>query len=998
MSQQQQGRARGRARGRGRGATNEPPPRRPGTQAPNQGPPGMQAGQPMAAQGGIRPPMAAQGGPPMGVQYAVGQPMGGQGDQSMGAQYAVGQPMGGQGGPPMGAQYAVGQPIRAQGGPPMGAQYSVGQPMAAQGGPPMGVQGGPPMGAQGGPPMGAQYAVGPPMGAESGVGQPMAAPVATGRARQRGGATARAPGAPPTSQLEALTLGDRPGSAPGGGGARRRRGGVVVEEPHTRPGSMVNKKGTTGNKINMITNFFKVKPKPQWVLFQYHVEFSPEVDHRKARIAMVYGQEALLGDTKIFDGMILFLPKRLENDQTVVYTKRKTDDADIRITITLTNEVPPTSPICLQIYNILFRKFLKNIGMQEINRNYYNPALKVAVEQHKLEVWPGFVTSILQYESKTLLLADVSHKIMRTDTVLDLMYDLFARDQRNFYEKATKMLVGEIVLTRYNNQTYRIDDISWDEHPADRFRMSDGKDISFMEYYERQYNRKIEDKDQPLLLSRAKKKTKEGEVQILKLIPELCTLTGLTEEARQNFHVMKDIAVHTRITPDRRSVTLQRFINQLNSNAEVQKEMRGWQIEFDQNLLQLEGRTVPKEKLFCRDGQDLDFKRESADWSRELRSRALLSTKPLKEWLLIFPKRISQNASDFLGALHRVGPAMDMQIHNPIMCDIPDERTESYLRAMKQLIKPNVTQMVVCITKGERKDCYDAIKKFCCVEHPVPSQVIRSRTLQKKQMLMSVATKIGMQLNCKMGGELWAVEIPLTSLMVVGIDVYHDSLTKGQSVGGFVASMNRHLTRWYSQCTFHKHSGQELIDGLKHCLVASLRHYQAINKDYPQRIIFYRDGVGDGQLEAVLEHELPQIIDTFKSCGYEPKITFVIVKKRINTRFFARAGPGLQNPPPGTIVDDEVTRPEWYDFFLVSQSVRQGTVTPCHYNVVWDTSGLKPDHMQRLTYKLCHLYYNWPGTIRVPAPCQYAHKLAFLVGQSIHTAPSENLAQTLFFL
>ena len=36
-----------------------------------------------------------------------------------------------------------------------------------------------------------------------------------------------------------------------------------------------------------------------------------------------------------------------------------------------------------------------------------------------------------------------------------------------------------------------------------------------------------------------------------------------------------------------------------------------------------------------------------------------------------------------------------------------------------------------------------------------------------------------------------------------------------------------------------------------------------------------------------------------------------------------------------------------YDFFLVSQHVRQGTVTPTHYNVVYDNSGLKPDHMQR---------------------------------------------------
>ena len=49
-----------------------------------------------------------------------------------------------------------------------------------------------------------------------------------------------------------------------------------------------------------------------------------------------------------------------------------------------------------------------------------------------------------------------------------------------------------------------------------------------------------------------------------------------------------------------------------------------------------------------------------------------------------------------------------------------------------------------------------------------------------------------------------------------------------------------------------------------------------------------------------------------------------------------------------------------YDFFLVSQSVRQGTVTPTHYNVVHDTTLLKPDDVQRLTYKLCHLYYNWP--------------------------------------
>ena len=55
---------------------------------------------------------------------------------------------------------------------------------------------------------------------------------------------------------------------------------------------------------------------------------------------------------------------------------------------------------------------------------------------------------------------------------------------------------------------------------------------------------------------------------------------------------------------------------------------------------------------------------------------------------------------------------------------------------------------------------------------------------------------------------------------------------------------------------------------------------------------------------------------------------------------------------------------------MVSQHVRQGTVTPTHYIVAYDGTQFQPDHMQRLTYKMTHMYYNWPGTIRVPAPCQ----------------------------
>ena len=126
--------------------------------------------------------------------------------------------------------------------------------------------------------------------------------------------------------------------------------------------------------------------------------------------------------------------------------------------------------------------------------------------------------------------------------------------------------------------------------------------------------------------------------------------------------------------------------------------------------------------------------------------------------------------------------------------------------------------------------------------------------------------------------------------------------------------------------------------------------------------------------------------------------------------------------------------PSRYDFYLCSQSVRQGTVTPTHFNIVVDKSRLSVDNIQVFTYKLCHMYYNWPvsvthiryhslfapfllpvfvpshfvshtlvffsfqGTVRVPAPCQYAHKLAFLLGQLIHTNPSDKMCDSLFFL
>ena len=41
--------------------------------------------------------------------------------------------------------------------------------------------------------------------------------------------------------------------------------------------------------------------------------------------------------------------------------------------------------------------------------------------------------------------------------------------------------------------------------------------------------------------------------------------------------------------------------------------------------------------------------------------------------------------------------------------------------------------------------------------------MLLSRRLQKPGQLMSVATKVGIQINAKLGGEIWSVQIPVRS-------------------------------------------------------------------------------------------------------------------------------------------------------------------------------------------------------------------------------------------
>ena len=57
-----------------------------------------------------------------------------------------------------------------------------------------------------------------------------------------------------------------------------------------------------------------------------------------------------------------------------------------------------------------------------------------------------------------------------------------------------------------------------------------------------------------------------------------------------------------------------------------------------------------------------------------------------------------------------------------------------------------------------------------------------------------------MQINCKLGGDLWATKIPIEGLMVVGIDIFKDKAGKsGRMLAGIVSSLTPAHTKFYSQ-------------------------------------------------------------------------------------------------------------------------------------------------------------------------------------------------------
>lgn len=804
-----------------------------------------------------------------------------------------------------------------------------------------------------------------------------------------------------------------------GAGDQSRRGGLAHDFTHTRPESLVTKQGNSGRPIPLKANFVKMQKVcdasnlSSVLIYQYHVSFEPSVDSKSIRHRLLKEQDKSLGVIDpIFDGMILYLPRQLRFSKLL--TKHPNTGEEVQIGLELTAELIPTDSQCTTFLNVTNRRVQELLGLVQIGRHFFDRSKSVAIPAHRMEVWPGYNTAIRRYEDSLLLNIDVVHKMLRQQSVLDFVASCLKEGGPRGKDMAAKELIGTSVLTRYNNKLYQVDDILWDKHPeTTTFDKKDGTTLNLCQYIQEQYahtGAEVNVTGQPLLLSRAKKRGLDGNANAdILLIPELCYMTGLTEKMRADTRVMRDLATKTRIGPQQRVDSAEQLINRISGEEASRALLQSWDLEMESELVKITGRTLDAEKLIFADGRETAFDARKAEWTRECRGKKPVRGTNLAEaeWALVFPARLRPDSEKFFVTLKSEGPGLGVGVGLPCLYELPDDSESMYADACRSAATKAGARMIVAVVPNDNKQRYDAIKKVCCLEVGVPCQVVLHNTLRRDNILKSICQKILNQMTCKQGGALWRLKIPMKRVMVVGYDSYTDSSMRGKAVGAAVFSLDDDITKWFSQSKLYEDKRTE-SENISTFFIKALQKYRELNDCLPERLFFYRGGVGEGQLPVVYNVELDLVkaaIQKVYGSGAEDrgdvKLAFLIVNKKINTRFFAEA-PGkagtYANPPPGTVVDSVVTRVERYDFFLIPQSVNQGSVTPVAYNVIYDRSGLKADQMQRLAFKLSHLYYNWQGTIRVPSPCMYAHKLAFLTSQSTHSPAHEALHDTLFFL
>ncbi|KAF8626746.1 hypothetical protein AX15_004709 [Amanita polypyramis BW_CC] len=362
---------------------------------------------------------------------------------------------------------------------------------------------------------------------------------------------------------------------------------------------------------------------------------------------------------------------------------------------------------------------------------------------------------------------------------------------------------------------------------------------------------------------------------------------------------------------------------------------------------------------------------------------------PIPSWAVIcFESRApSELVGKFVEGLAREMRGHGMNV-GPYTISQPRNGHGDVYRILREEGARAGANLLLVILPENAEELRNNVKRFGDITQGVPTQCVRWGRRREDDVrnnrINQYHNNLILKINMRMGGINFAPsgdrfgKIPT---MVLGADVSHPGLGSQQpSVSALVGSVDRWYTRYVS-ATRVQDPRLEMIDDMEGMFEQVLEQFKKFNNRYPAQLIFYRDGVSEGEFAQVSKIEIPRIAAVIaRKFGPNQKdwpiLTFLVVGKKHHQRFFPRDGSGQdmqgnQNLLPGYIVDVDIVHPVYSDFYLQSQAGLKGTSRPSHYTVIRVTK-MSIDELQEFTFHLCHCYLRSTRSVKIPAPVYYA--------------------------
>ncbi|KAH9700180.1 protein argonaute 5 [Citrus sinensis] len=605
-----------------------------------------------------------------------------------------------------------------------------------------------------------------------------------------------------------------------------------------------------------------------------------------------------------------------------------------------------------------------------------------------VEYWRGYFQSLRPTQMGLSLNIDVSARsfyepILVTEFVQYYCRDLSRPLSDQVRLKVKKALKGiKVVLTHMEyNKSYKITGIS--SEPMSRLMFTDDNAtrLSVVQYFRQRYNIGLQFTSLPALVA-------GSEARPIYLPMELSRIAaGQRYTKRLNERQVTALLRATCQRPRDREANIRMMArtNAYNEDTLVNKEFG---IQVADGLTSVDARILPAPMKMFNGGRV------------EVWTCVNFSTRLNRD----VPFQFCQGLVDMCNSK---GMVFNPRPVIPISSSNPNQIEKALVDVHNRTAQQGKQLQMLIIILPDVSGSYGRIKRVCETELGIVSQCCQPR--QASRLNMQYFENVALKINVKVGGRntvlVDAVQkrIPLVTdrpTIIFGADVTHPQPGEDSSpsIAAVVASMDwPEVTKYRGLVSAQAHHEEIIQDlykstqdpqrGLVHggMIRELLIAFRRSTNFKPHRIIFYRDGVSEGQFSQVLLHEMNAIRQACASLeeGYAPPVTFVVVQKRHHTRLFPadhnrrdltdRSG----NILPGTVVDTHICHPTEFDFYLNSHAGIQGTSRPTHYHVLYDENRFTADGLQVLTNNLCYTYARCTRSVSIVPPAYYAHLAAF---------------------